>query len=206
MGVEKKSLIKFNIKNAKYAVKTGDNYASPVAFGTSRNISLEPVFNTKEIYGDGEIIAEMASDLGKKGKLGVNNIDNAYEIAMERKKEIADGLADISVRRLVKHAIYFETYELQADEKVTIAKTWLLNVTSSRPTESYEQTTDNINESTFEYDLTIRGDILKDSQGTSDYKDANGMTYRVYQLTKVPTDDGYDTFENTVPVPKAKGE
>lgn len=205
MAKDNKSLIRFNIKNAKYATFTGENYDVPVSFGTARNISLESSFNSKEIYGDGEVIAEIPSDQGKTGKLGVNNIDVDYEIAMGRKKEIDSGLADVSVRKLVKHAVYFETYELKDNEEVIVAKTWLLNVTTTRPNESYEQNTDNINESSFEYDLKIRGEMLRDAQGEI-YRDTKGMNYKVYQITKVPGDVGYEEFENSVPIPKVKGE
>lgn len=200
---DKKTLVKFNIQNAKFALQSGESWAVPVPFGTSQKISLEANSSTKQIFGDGRIIASIVNDKGKTGTLTLNNISEDYEIAMGRKMRLQQGIADIKTLKQVPHCIYFETCGFDEDGGFPVAKTWLYNVTSSRPSENYDQTTDDINESTFDIPLEIRGTLLQNSQGEP-YKDDQGNLYYAYQVTVTPGDIGYDTFGDTVAIPQAE--
>lgn len=202
MAGNKPTLVKFNIQNAKYALKTESGYGTPVPFGTSQKIALEADMSKSVIFGDGKKLLSIILDKGKTGTLTLNNICQQYEIDMGRKKKLQIGVADIKTIREIPHAIYIETCGADEDSKIPVAKTWIYNVTSTRPAENYDQTTDDINASTFDIPLEIRGVELKNAQNET-YIDADGNIHLVYQLTVEPGEDGYDDFGLAVPIPKA---
>jgi len=196
------TLVRFNIQNAKYAVLSNGSYANPVSFGTSKKISLERDADEKNIYGDGLVIVTLPNDRGKKGTLTVNNIPDSYEVAMGRKMAVSAGYADIKQRLVTEHAIYFETCGAADDGTTPVLKTWLFGVTSKAPTESYDQNTDNVNETSYDIPLTIKGTKVKNAAGTADATDSAGNVIIAYSVTVGPNDTGYNTFGNSVPVVK----
>jgi len=183
-------LIRFNIQNAKFAVKNGDQYDAPVSFGTSRKLTLERDADEKNIYGDGAIIKVIPYGRAKKGALTLNNISDAYEIAMGRRLALSVGNAKIRQNAAVEHALYFETCGAAADGSQPVAKTWLFGVRSAEPNESYDQNTDTVNESSFDIPLIIKGIPLFDNIETSDV---------IYSVTLTPDDEGYAEFGDAVP-------
>lgn len=197
-----KTLVRFNIKNAAYALKKTDGYEEPVSIGYSDSIALEADYAEKVIYGDGRKIATIPNDKGKTGTLGLLAIDEAYEIAMKRRMKTANGTAEIKQFASVEHALYFEFDFLDDNQAQQTGKTILYGVTSGRPSETLNQTTDDINNNTVSYALTIKGTPLKAATGTDNYKDAGGNTIYVWQETCVPGDTGYDTFGKTITEPK----
>jgi hypothetical protein len=199
-----KTLLRFNIKNAKYALKSSSGYETPVAFGYSDAIALEADYSEKTIYGDGRKIMTIPNDKGKTGTLTLLTLDEAYEIAMKRRMKTASGTAEIKQLTSVEHAIYFETDYMDEEGNQKTAKTIVYGVTSGRPSQAYNQTTDDINNNNTDYPLTIKGTPLMDSAGTSAYKDSAGNTIYVWQETVVPEDTGYEEFGKTIAAPKAK--
>ena len=197
-----KTLLRFNIKNAKYAIKSASGYSAPVPFGYSDSISLQADYSEKVIYGDGKKVLTIPNDKGKTGSLVLLTIDEAYEIAMKRRMKTANGTAEIKQLASVEHAIYFETDYLDNSGILKTAKTIVYGVTSGRPSQAYNQTTDDINNNTTEYPLTIKGAPLMGSSGNTPYVDSNGNTLYVWQETVVPEDTGYATFGNTITDPK----
>lgn len=197
-----KTLVRFNVQNIKYAVQKADGtFDTPVNYGTAIKMALEANTSTKDIFGDGRRIASIVNDKGKSGTMTTNNVSDDYEIAMGRKILTAVGLADIQQRKNIKHAIYFETCGLDEDGAMPIAKSWLFGVTSSRPSESFDQNTDDINESSFDTALTIGGTNLLNADETH-YVDEKGNELLVWQLTVTPEDEGYSTFGDAVVLPK----
>lgn len=198
-----KTLVRFNIKNAKYAIKTSEGYEKPVAFGYSDAIALEADYSEKVIYGDGRKVAILANDKGKTGTLTLLALDEAYEIAMKRRMRTANGVAEIKQFASVEHAIYFEFDYLDETTGVTkTGKTILYGVTSGRPSETLNQTTEDINNNNVDISLNIKGEVVKDSTGSSSYKDADGNIVYAWQETSVPGDTGYETFGQTITSPK----
>lgn len=196
------NLVRFNIQNAMYAIGT-----KVESFGTSIKMSLETDTSTKQIYGDGKIICTLVNERGKTGVLTLNNICDAYEIAMGRKMNTSAGLTDIKQTKVIEHNIYFEVCNITKTDngiiKTTVAKTWLFGcVSTARPSEAYDQTTTDINESSFELPFTVNGTNLKNAEGTGNYVDEDGNELIALQVTKVPGDNGYENFEETVPIPK----
>jgi len=98
--------------------------------------------------------------------------------------------------------MYFETCGVGADGTYPIAKTMLYGVTSLRPAESFDQNTDDINESSFETSLEISGVKMKASDGTTIYKDDKGNEVVVWQMTLTPDDPDYETFGTAVVFPQ----
>ena len=135
------------------------------------SMALQPDTAVKKIYGDGRRICSIMNERGKTATLGTNNVSDDYEIAMGRKIKTANGLAEIKQQSLPVHAIYFETCAVNDDGSMPIAKTWIYGVTSStRPSETFNQNTEDINESSFETALEIAGVAVTESDGTTVYK------------------------------------
>jgi hypothetical protein len=200
-----KRLVKFNVQNPKFALPaSGGSWGLPQHLGDARKIALEANVNTKAIYGNGRVICTLVNDKGKTATLTVNTVPDEYEVAMGRKLRTANGLADIKQTTSKVHCAYFETCEItkdadDSDIKTAVAKTWLYNVISKRPNESYEQTEDDTNESTFDIALEVAGIPVRNADGTV-YKQ-NGVEVYAWQMTVTPEDEGYDTFGDEVRLP-----
>jgi len=199
---ENKTLVRFNIQNIKYATMDAQGkYNTPVSYGTAIKMALEANSSIKDIFGDGRRICSIVNDKGKTGTMTTNNISDDYEVAMGRKIVTAVGLADIQQRKNVVHAIYFETSGLKGDGSMPLSKTWLFGVTSSRPSESYDQNTDDVNESSFDTPLVISGTNLLKADDTK-FVDDKGNEVLVWQLTVTPDDENFATFGDAVVLPK----
>lgn len=204
MAGTNKTLVRFNIKNAAYAVKKTDGgYDTPVSIGYSDSISLEADYAEKIIYGDGRKLVIIPNDKGKTGTLGLLAIDEAYEIAMKRRMKTANGTAEIKQTSSIEHALYFEFDYLEDGGVTKTGKTIIYGVTSGRPSESLNQTTDDINNNIVNYPLTIKGTPLMASTGSTQYTDEAGNGVYVWQETCIPSDPGYANFGKTITAPKA---
>lgn len=197
-----KNLIRFNIRNAKFAFPDGSGgYGAFVPMGTSTKMALETDTAEKEVYGDGECIVHYINEKGKTGTLTQNNICDAYEIACGRQVMTADGLAQVKPTKNTPHIVYFETCAMDGDNEISVAKCMLYGVTSTRPSESYDQNNGDINESSFDVPLKIKGVKALAADGKV-FVDAKGNNRIVWQLTKTPDMDGYADFGNEVIIPK----
>lgn len=202
MAANKRTLVRFNIKNLKYAMKNeNDTYETPKPLAFANSLSLEADFNEVKIYGDGQVIAILPDDKGFTGTLSVTDISPDYEIDCGRAKLIQGGIADIQQLSSKEHALY---YELDASDNGTkfVIKTWLFGVFSGKPSESYQQSQDDPSVNFYDYPINVVGTNLMDASGTEEFTDENGNTFKVTRLSSFPDDPGYDTFGNAVPIPK----
>ena len=192
-----KTLIGFNVKNGQFAIEDSIYPLSwLVKFSKDKNIS------TKPIYGDGELQTTLVNDKGYTGLLGLTAQDDEYNKALGMYKNIDGGVAEVKQLDIIDHSLYFETQKMINGKNYT-KKVWVFGVETSAPSESIDQNTDDINQSTVEYSITIKGINLKAADGVSDYKDAEtGSEVKVFTYSKMPSDSDYDTFEDSVPVPK----
>ena len=204
MANDKKTLVRFNVQNIKYATKKADgSYDAPIAYGSAKKMALQAESSTKDIFGDGKRICSIINEKGKTGTMTTNNVSDDYEIAMKRKIRAKNGLAEIKQQEIVGHAIYFETCGYEEDGGMPIAKTWLYGVSSSRPAESFDQNTDDINESSFDTALKMDGIPMLDGTGKKVYTDPKtGREVIVWQMTVVPGDADYETFGDAVVLPQ----
>lgn len=197
----KTKLIRFNVKNVKYAPWDGNKYSAIQDLAYANSISLEADYSETKLYGDGEVIGILADDKGKTGTLSVVNINEQYEIDCGRAMKITGGLADVQQRKNIEHALYYEIEAINELGKTITIKNWLFGVFSGKANETYEQTKEDPTINNYEYSLNILGTDLLKKGGLEKYIDATGNTVKVYRLTALPTDAGYATFGNTVPKP-----
>ncbi len=198
----KKTLVRFNVQGVKWAMLVDGKYETPKPYGTATKIALEPDSSVKKIFGDGKRIASIVNDKGKTGTLSTNNVNDDFEVDMGRKMVLKSGIASIKQQKLPVFAVYFETSGLDEDNSMPLAKTWVYGVTSpTAPSESFDQNTDDINESTFDTALEIAGVELKDATGAV-YKDPKtGRDVMVWQMTATPDDPDFETFGDAVVLP-----
>ena len=196
-------LVKFNIKNLKYAIKnSGDTWDTPKPLSYAEALALQSDFQEQIIYGDGEKLFGIPDDKGFTGELTVIAIEDHYEKDMGRLMDIQGGKADVQQYKSVPHCIYYEVDAYDNGIKKTY-KSWLMNCITGRASETYQQTKDDPTFNTYAYPLTVLGENLKDATGTNEYTDANGNTVKVFRVNSKPTDAGYDTFGDSVPLLKA---
>jgi hypothetical protein len=194
-----KKIYEYNIKNARYSF----DGTTVKEIGHSDSITLEVDYTEANKYGDGYIIDTLPSDKGFTGTIGLATINEEYEIDCGRKMIINDGaVVDIPILSLVKHSIYFETTSKEPGVKGVTKKTWLLGVTSGAISANLNQTTDSVNANVYSVPIKSLGTLLKQDDGITDYIDTNGNTIVVRKISSLPGDTGYDTFGDTVPVPK----
>ncbi|MGE4321062.1 MAG: hypothetical protein AB7E61_06420 [Acholeplasmataceae bacterium] len=199
----KTNQVEFNVQNVKFAVKSAGVYGAPQDLAYAESISLESTYQSEHKYGDGRIIAELTSDKGLTGSLAIIQEAIEYEIAMGRKEQLADGLiADVTQIDSIEHAIYFEVHQLK-DGVRKVKKVWLLNVTSGKPSETWNQSKDSVNINDLEIPLVILGELMMTNDGSEVYVDASGNSKYVPKISATPDYAGYVGFEDAVPVPKA---
>ena len=194
---EGKILVQFNVRNGQY--KTASGELSPLTWLTK--VSLDKNLATQAIYGDGELQTQIINDKGFTGILGLTARDNEFEIANGMQKAVSGATAEIQQLSIPENAIYFETDYVE--NKITKSKkVWLFGVEVSAPSESLDQNTDGVNINNAEYAITVKGTNLKATGGTADYVDSEtGKTVKVFKLSSIPTDSGYTSFGDSVPVP-----
>ena len=198
----KKTLVRFNVQGVKWAMLVDGKYGTPKSYGTATKIALEPDSSVKKIFGDGKRIASIINDKGKTSTLSTNNINDDFEVDMGRKMLLKKGIASIKQQKIPVFALYFETCGLDENNDMPLAKTWVYGVTSSTaPSESFDQNTDDINESTFDTALEIAGTELKDASGAVVKDPKTGRDVMVWQLTATPDDEDFDTFGDAVVMP-----
>lgn len=197
-----KKLIEYNCKNGVYSLGGTESAVKPLGYLSA--VTLEKNTSTKDIYGDGELVLSILSDKGSTGTLEMTARDEDFEKDLEFLQEIEQGLAEVQVLQNKTVSVGFECYVTGADGVTKTKKVWLFGVQVSPASDSLAQNTEDINESTASYGLTVKGVNLKASTGTGDYVDSNGNTKKVFKVSCLPTDSNYATFFDTVPVPKAK--
>lgn len=192
-----KVLIEYNCKNGVYSLD--NSTVKPLSFLAS--ITTDKNTTTAEKYGDGELQLTLINDKGSTGTLELTARDYDFETDLGFSKAIAQGLAEVQVLENKNIAIGFECYFTGNDGITKTKKIWFLGVNVSPAGQSLSQNTDGINETTASYPITIKGTNLKAVGGTDDFVDVNGNTIKVFKVSSVPTDDGYATFLDSVPVP-----
>lgn len=205
MAIDKtgKTLINFNVKNGQYAINNGSGYDAPQSLTWLTKFAKEKNLSTQPLYGDGELQTTLVNDKGFTGTIGMTAQDIDYNKALGFAKAIDGGDAEVEQLSVIDHAIYFETEYAGNDGIPKTKKVWVFGVETQAPSETYDQNTEDINESTVEYAITVKGINLKDTDGTTDYVDPEtGQNVKVFTYSKVPGDADYATFGDAVPTPK----
>lgn len=198
MSKSGKTLVEFNAKNGQY--KTGDGTLKSLTWLTK--VALEADVGESVIFGDGEEVLTLQNDKGYNITLGMTAPDEDFEKDNGICEAITGGTASVQRLKRPVNAVYFETNYSGDDGTTKTKKVWLFGVTVSKPSITYDQTTDSPNPSTVEYSGKVRGINKKASGGEADYVDSEtGNTQKVFRLSAIPTDSGYTDFGSSAPVP-----
>lgn len=196
-----KDLVQYNVQNAVYAL--ADDTAGTVkpltfmnTFSKDRNVKV------KDFYGDGEVQDSAYSDLTVSGAIGVTARDMDFEKDIGLIETLKDGLsAELAVTGTKRVHLGLETFIKKKGQAAQVKRVWIFNLQISPPSESLTQTKEDITESTFDYSYVGYGTNVKSADGQSDYVDENGMRKKAFTVSARPTDAGYQTFFEKVPVP-----
>lgn len=192
------------IQNAKYSVRTTDGapgtQINPFAY--AKAVSLEPSLETEAIYANNSAIFSAVSDQGYKGNFGTTAQDRGFEEAVGMLLPLDGGTADINLISLKRFDFYYEYSEKTSGGHSYVVKVWLLGCEASKAAKSHETDTTKATFGEYSYPLTIFGDKVRASDGTAIYRDASGNELTATRIIAVPTDTGYASFGDTVPVPK----
>lgn len=199
MADNSKTLIEYNVKNGCYSI----DGTVVKKLGYLASLTTEKNTNTKDVYGDGELTLSIISDKGSTGTLEMTAKDEIFETDLGFLKKISQGLAEIQVLENKSISIGAECYVTTSDGVTKTKKVWFLGVQVAPAGLSLSQNTDSINEASASYPLTIKGVNLQAATGSTDFVDSNGNTIKVFKISSMPTDEGYATFLDSVPTPKA---
>ena len=184
----------FGIENAKYAIGASVKSLTP-----AKNLALNTLINKSAQTGNNTTIFEAISDQGFEGTLGLTAQPEEYETALGLIKELAAGKAQLKQVDAPKHALYYEVNLGLDDNTTQVLKCWVLGVTVQRASRTHT----GMGESTEfgEYSMPIRAvpQTIFENDGTTPAKDAKGHVLKACLVTCAPGEDGYDTFDATVP-------
>lgn len=125
--------IKYNLKNAHYAIMTNENgaitYEKPVKIPGSVSISLAAQGGIKKFYADGIVYYQSTSNSGYEGDLEIAMVPDSFRVdvlgeTLDEKKVMIE-MAD------AKGKAFALLFEFEGDEKGI--RHALYNCTSSRP-------------------------------------------------------------------------
>lgn len=198
---ENKELVSFNIQNVVYSI----DHSAVKPAGYAVGISLQRNQETKDIYGDGKLQLSIVTDKSLSGNLDMTTRDNDFErdLGMLMKAE-SGGEVEVSVPKNIPIDIGAEVYIINKDGEKKVKRCWWFNVTVGGASDTYNQTTETINEANASYPITVAGTPLMASTGSVEYKDSNGLGRTAYKFSAMPGDAVYETFLDSVPVPKAE--
>jgi len=196
-------LLELNCKNLKYAVKDAlGDYGVPKTWTGLKSISLEPNYEEKELYADGDLETVLVNDKGYTGEVVVTDKADDFEKDLGFREELTGALADVQQIGRNEIAIYFEV-DIQSGAGVaSVNKVWLLSVFVSRANDKVQQRESSPVVNDVTYKLRVTGDFKMTSDGSAIYTDANGVSKRATKMTAKPTHTGYATFGAAVPTPK----
>ena len=196
------TVYEFGIEDIRYSI-TGQTEVKQL--GHAASLSLTVNYTEKNKHGSNAIIDILPSDLGFYGTLTMATMNPQFDIDCGRKVVLDGGvIADIPIKSLIPVSIFFKSTAKVPMEEGFTKKVWLLGCTTGAIPVALNQTTDTVNEVEYAIPLNSIGIKLMTNDGTAEFEDARGQTTKIRRLTSMPTDAGYATFGDSVPVPKAK--
>ena len=193
------------VENVKFAPKTNGAYATGDAVLKvlyAKNLNPSSLLEAAEQYADDRLLFRVPNDKGYDVELGTTAPDPELDKAAGFAIEGANGLMGVQQLNYARGAMYYEFKERDEDGKVSMAKCWMFNVELGKGSGNHATDESSIAFGSYTYPARVYGDDLMDSTGTKAYVDENGMGRKVFMYTARPGDTGYDTFGDSVPVPK----
>ena len=189
-------------EGVKFAPKETEGYGTPVALPYAKGINPSALLDAVEQYADNRLLFRIPRDKGYEWEFSTTAPDAEFEKMAGFAMEGANGLIRTNVAAYVRGALYYEFIERDADGKPSKVKVWMYEVEVGKGSETYSTDTENIELGTYAYPFRAYGTPVMDNEGTDEYLDDNGMGRTAYMYVARPSDTGYATFGDTVPVPK----
>ena len=192
------------VERVKFVPKDTGDYpiAKAISMLYAKNLSLNPVMEAVEQYGDNTLIFRVPKDDGYEGQLGAVAPDFELEKSAGYAMEGADGLLRTNMPFYTRGALYYEFKETDATGRDSMTKVWLYNVELGKGAENYTGDTKSISFGEYQYPIRAYGDKVMTTTGDAEYRDARGLGRTVAMMICRPEDTGYATFGDAVPVPK----
>ncbi len=193
------------VENVKFAPKTSAGYAEddailPVKY--AKNLNPSSLLEAVEQYADNRLLFRVPNDKGYDVELGTTGPDGELEKAAGYAMEGASGLISVGQVAYARGALYYEFIERDETGQASKVKCWMFNVEVGKGTGTYTTDESSVTFGTYTYPMRVYGDTLMDSTGTAAYVDSKGLGRTAFLYTSRPGDTGYDTFGDSVPVPK----
>ena len=193
------------IQNAAYAIRENGAPGTTVAkFDFAKSVSFDPTLDQQPIYMNNAKILTLISDQGYTGMFGTSAQDRVFEKAVGLAVDLDGMVADVKVNSFVRFDFYYEYIEHTASGTPYIVKVWTLNAEAAKPSKAHNTDTNSATIGEYSYPITVYGAPVMDSDGTAEYKDANGNGIVGVRAICLPGDIGYSAFGSTVPVLKMK--
>lgn len=191
------------IQNMKFAPKTNGSYAAELlALKYAQSLNPSALLQAAEQYADNRLVCRIPSDTGYEGEIGTTAPDPELEKAAGYSIEGASGLITTNVASYLRGALYYEFLETDEDGQTSVVKAWMFNVEIGKGAATHSTNQNSVQFGSYSYPFRAYGDKLMGSDGTSEYLDAKGLGRTAYLYTARPSDAGYATFGDSVPVPK----
>lgn len=196
----KKEVAFFGISNMKYAMRGETPTIKPIV--GAKNLGLTSQISTQPLYADNKKVFEAISDQGYEGNIGLTVRPIEYETDLGLALKLAVGTAQTSQTDAPLHEVYFE-YEIGYDDNTTkTAKVWLFGVSVRKAAQNFSTRAENIEFGEYSMPVTATPQQIMDATGANPFRNESGHIVKTSILVCMPGEEGYDTFENTVPVLK----
>ena len=193
------------VEGVKFAPKTADGYADSedmLSVLYAKNLNPSSLLEAVEQYADDRLLFRVPNDKGYDVELGTTGPDPELEKAAGYAMEGASGLISVGQVSYARGALYYEFLERDEAGQASKVKCWMFNVEVGKGTGTYTTDESSVTFGTYTYPMRVYGDPLMDSAGTAKYVDAKGLGRTAFMYTCRPSETGYDTFGDSVPVPK----
>lgn len=187
--------------NAKYKLSGSEGTVTAMPY--LKSVSLNRQINSTSQYANNREIIKISTDNGYTGNLGTTARDTELEKALGMIMPLSGGTGVVSRTGGKRLEGFYYEYKETDDDGDKVIKVWLLNVELTEPSLNNSTDTDSVEFGEYVYPITVYGTRIKDSAGTADYVDERGNKLDCFMVISAPEDEGYDTFDATVPVPKA---
>lgn len=123
------SKVKYNIKNAYYAVKKDEGYETPVAMPGAVSLSLEQQGEVSPFYADGLVYYQAAANNGYEGDLELALIPESFRVDVLNEEKDDNG---VLFENANKTGNTF-AFGFQIDTDTNPILFWFYNCTATRP-------------------------------------------------------------------------
>ena len=201
----KKAAAYHGVEGVKFAPKTNGSYATEdgiLSILYAKSLNPSSLLEAVEQYADDRLLFRVPNDKGYDVELGTTGQDPALEEAAGYVMAGSNGTISVGQVAYARGALYYEFLERDEEGVPSKVKVWMFNVEVGKGTGSFTTDESSVTFGTYTYPMRVYGDPLKSADGSADSLDAKGLGRTAFLYTCRPGDTGYETFGDSVPVPK----